>query len=356
MIGNFVQQTANNPGTAATVTLAGPSAGRRGIIAAFGGGATVYLGMEDGTQWQLVEALTVAGPPQQITITTVISNSAGTTARLNFTGSVRIYSVLPAERNIYHRADGSVPLTGDTTISKAQPQLVLNKSAPGQSAWLTGRTNGSTRWQLRLGNDEAEAGGNAGSNFDVLRYSDAGAFLDAPLAISRVTGGVNFSQRPTHAGNPIMPAGLIGYFVGTAAPAGWVKANGTLLSRTTFADLFAHANGTGLVSEADWTNNNFGRYSVGDGSTTFRVPDLRGEFVRSWDDARGVDSGRAIGTWQGDELRSHTHTIAAPAGSGIAAGGTSSLSGAGTQNITSSAAGGAETRPRNLALLACIKF
>jgi hypothetical protein len=122
MIGNFVQETANAPGSAATVTLAGPAAGRRGIIAAFGAGATVYLGMDDGTQWQLVEALTVAGPPQQITITTVINNSAGTTNRLNFTGSVRIYSAIPAERNVYERPDGTIQgatATGDAVFRAA---------------------------------------------------------------------------------------------------------------------------------------------------------------------------------------------------------------------------------------------
>ena len=122
MIGNFVQETANAPGSAATVTLAGASPGRRGIIAAFGAGATVYLGMDDGTQWQLVEALTVAGPPQQITITTVINNSANTTNRLNFTGSVRIYSAIPAERNVYARPDGTIQgatATGDAVFRAA---------------------------------------------------------------------------------------------------------------------------------------------------------------------------------------------------------------------------------------------
>jgi hypothetical protein len=122
MIGNFVQETANAPGSAATVTLAGASPGRRGIIAAFGAGATVYLGMDDGTQWQLVEALTVAGPPQQITITTVINNSANTTNRLNFTGSVRIYSAIPAERNVYARPDGTIQgatATGSAVLTAA---------------------------------------------------------------------------------------------------------------------------------------------------------------------------------------------------------------------------------------------
>ena len=242
MIGNFVQETANAPGAAATVTLAGPAAGRRGILAAFGAGATVYLGMEDGTQWQLVEALTVAGPPQQITITNVINNSAGTTARLNFTGSVRIYSAIPAERNVYARADNSVPLAGDVTVSKAQPQIVLNKAAAGQASWLTGQTNGSTRWQVRIGNDEAESGGGAGSAFDVLRYSDAGAFIDTPLAISRASGVATFSQRPTHAGAGLLTAGNVSVHSGS-----WVGVFDLGTTDTTFFDILLPANTQSII-------------------------------------------------------------------------------------------------------------
>ncbi len=37
-----------------------------------------------------------------------------------------------------------------------------------------------------------------------------------------------------------------------------------------------------------------------------RVPDLRGEFIRGWDDSRGVDSGRVCGTWQGDAIQNIT--------------------------------------------------
>nr|WP_242689499.1 phage tail protein [Photorhabdus cinerea] len=43
-----------------------------------------------------------------------------------------------------------------------------------------------------------------------------------------------------------------------------------------------------------------------------RVPDLRGEFIRGWDDGRGVDSGRVCGSWQGDAIRNITGDFGNP--------------------------------------------
>jgi microcystin-dependent protein len=143
-----------------------------------------------------------------------------------------------------------------------------------------------------------------------------------------------------NAGNDV---GQVATFAMSTAPTGWLKANGAAVSRTTYAALFTAVGTT---------------YGAGDGSTTFNLPDLRGEFVRGWDDGRGVDSGRAIGSAQDDALRSHTHTTRYESsalytpGSGGRYGTTS---GSAAPEPTS-ATGGAETRPRNVALLACIKF
>ena len=79
------------------------------------------------------------------------------------------------------------------------------------------------------------------------------------------------------------PVGSVYTFAGTAVPVGWLKCNGALLSRTTYASLFAVIGTT---------------YGAGDGSTTFALPDLRGEFVRGADDGRGVDAGRVLGSAQ----------------------------------------------------------
>jgi len=92
--------------------------------------------------------------------------------------------------------------------------------------------------------------------------------------------------------------GMVSGFAMATAPAGWLKCNGAVVSRTTFASLFARI---GTV------------FGAGDGVTTFAVPDLRGLFLRGWDDGRGVDAGRVFGSFQEMLLQSHNHTASAAA-------------------------------------------
>jgi microcystin-dependent protein len=170
-----------------------------------------------------------------------------------------------------------------------------------------------------------------------------------------------------------LPVGSILYFPANTAPSGVVKANGTLLNRVSFGRLWAFASASGnIVSDAAWTaaNGPIGSFSTGDGSTTFRIPDLRGEFVRGWDDARGVDTGRTIGSYQADAMQGHWHAFnynitGTIGGSGFMSGSTTANELAGnTDSIRSPVTDGtngtprtaSETRPRNIALLACIKF
>jgi len=138
-----------------------------------------------------------------------------------------------------------------------------------------------------------------------------------------------------------VPTGAVQQFAQNSAPTGWLKCNGAAVSRTTYSALFAVIGTT---------------YGVGNGSTTFNVPEVRGEFVRGWDDGRGVDSGRAIGSTQADELEAHTHTFPVSDGdanNGSYADGTPTATSSGT--VTTSSTGGSETRPRNIAFLFCIK-
>lgn len=99
--------------------------------------------------------------------------------------------------------------------------------------------------------------------------------------------------------NPVsLPSGAVQEFAGSTAPEGWLMCDGAEISRTTYAALFSVIGTT---------------YGVGDGSTTFNLPDLRGEFIRGLDNmgtaagAKGKDSGRALGSQQSHQMPQHDH-------------------------------------------------
>lgn len=199
----------------------------------------------------------------------------------------------------------------------------------------------------------------------------------------------------------LTPTGAMITMTSNSAPSGYLKANGASVSRATYAALWAFAQASGNLALTQGSKT-AGQYGPGDGATTFTIPDLRGEFVRGWDDGRGVDSGRNFASDQADDLKAHTHTGSAVSGGAHTHSGSTNSAGAhthgvdiatgpsgmggfpvefnpaGTQYPTSSAGahshtvtidsggahshtlsinntGGAETRPRNIALLRCIK-
>jgi microcystin-dependent protein len=100
----------------------------------------------------------------------------------------------------------------------------------------------------------------------------------------------------------------------TSARAGFLKCNGAMLNRADYPALWAYAQASGaLVSDASWGAGWWGCFSTGNGTTTFRIPELRGEFLRCWDDARGIDSGRGIGLSQASQNVWHAHGASAAA-------------------------------------------
>lgn len=168
-----------------------------------------------------------------------------------------------------------------------------------------------------------------------------------------------------------IPPGLIGYYAMTAPPAGWLRADGSQVSRTVYSALFA-AIGT--------------LYGSGNGSTTFHLPDLRAEFIRGLDNGRGVDSGRSLGSTQfsanlyhshygsTDYSGYHNHLITnrgdrAPMFPMSQEGNRvygdedyyptvpsyTEAGGGHSHSVSISGDGGGESRPRNVAMLACIK-
>tara|TARA_Y100000114_G_scaffold107044_1_gene100359 strand:- start:288 stop:1463 length:1176 start_codon:yes stop_codon:yes gene_type:complete len=91
-----------------------------------------------------------------------------------------------------------------------------------------------------------------------------------------------------------VPSGAVFCMAVATIPSGYLECNGQTVNRTTYAALFAVI-GT--------------QYGAGNGSTTFEVPDLRGEFIRGFDNGKGTDSGRSIGTAQAAAFGQHQHSV-----------------------------------------------
>lgn len=91
------------------------------------------------------------------------------------------------------------PSTGSGYVgfgASTSATLVLNKAsgAAGNISNIIGQTNNVDRWQLQVGNGGQETGANAGSDFGLYRYTDAGAFLGTAFSIARSTGHAYFEN------------------------------------------------------------------------------------------------------------------------------------------------------------------
>ena len=170
-------------------------------------------------------------------------------------------------------------------------------------------------------------------------------------------------------GAAVVAVGTVIWYAGSSAPTGYLKANGDSI-----------ANGSGTTQGV--TANFAALYAI----VGANLPDLRGEFVRGWDDGKGTDSGRAIRSTQTDQNESHTHTATSVVTDGghthsgdvhaarhdsgtMGSGDTHQLVGNSERSLsinsattgisvatTNATQGGTEARPRNVALLACIKY
>lgn len=153
------------------------------------------------------------------------------------------------------------------------------------------------------------------------------------------------------------PPGTVVMLASQNIPNGYrlLKCNGAAISRSAYADLFASIGTT---------------YGAGDGVNTFNVPDARGEFPRFADDGRGIDWLRTVGSKQGDAMRNITGTFEGNTDDGDSQKkgafyntgiGFAGANGAGWGGIIGFDASrvvptATENRPRNIALLACIRY
>lgn len=194
-----------------------------------------------------------------------------------------------------------------------------------------------------------KAPGVLGANYTLTLPSndgDSGEFLQ-----TNGTGTLTWATPSTQAG--AVPTGAVFCMALITVPNGYLECNGAEVSRTEEEDLF-NAIGT--------------TYGNGNGTTTFNLPDLRGEFIRGWASDRrddGVDpssdAGRGIGTDQSDAVGGDSEIEVSD---GTATGGSvtrltilenagsSSLSNLSLNNLGSQVS---ETRPRNVAMMYVIK-
>jgi len=137
------------------------------------------------------------------------STDPGTGVGLYFVGSGSFQTVLAGAALAFHtgannaraermrlHADGRVSFKGNIDITASWPTLTLDKQASGQGNVITGSVAGALRWQMRLGSDHPEVGGNAGSDFDLVRMTDAGTYNGIPLSVKRDTGRLHLATRP----------------------------------------------------------------------------------------------------------------------------------------------------------------
>lgn len=142
-----------------------------------------------------------------------------------------------------------------------------------------------------------------------------------------------------------LPVGSIVAFPVDTPPPGFLELDNSVKSSATYPDLSAYLGG---------------KFNKGDeGVGNFRLPEARGEFLRGWDHGRGVDAGRAIGSWQADDNKAHTHGTVYDVIVDTFAPGETRRNFLQQYNnmddVVTKASGGAEARPRNLAVMWCIK-
>ncbi|WP_315807492.1 phage tail protein [Pseudomonas sp. C9-3] len=229
------------------------------------------------------------------TVTQVLGKKSNTDGDYEWKdlGKINVTVDTIAERQTLAAGQTTVDLTVTTTYGLAVYIEGLRKDkGTGTDDWQPDAQNPT---RLKLGKSWP-----AGSRITLVNNEPAGSAA-APLerannlsdltdpAKARGNLGV-FSQAEA---KTLAPAGLVAFFARSSAPTGWLKANGAAVSRTAYAELFAAIGTT---------------YGEGDKFTTFNLPDLRGEFVRGWDDGRGVDGGRSFGSTQSGAVQSHNHT------------------------------------------------
>lgn len=304
-----------------------------------------------------------------------VNNISADVAAAAASASAAAASAVSAAASAAAASAGTVADNGVTTIKIVDDNVTNAKLANMATRTIKARKTGSTGDPEDCTLSEVLDFITSAAQGDILyRGASAWARLGAGTA-GQILQTNGTGANPSWATPVANPTGTIIMFADDVAPTGYLECDGAAVSRTTYATLFA------LVGTT---------WGSGDGSTTFNLPDMRGEFVRGWDHGRGVDSGRSFASAQSESIGPHNHT-ATTTGSTSSSGDhthtlshtqnsggvvsdryiTSTSEGVGTTNATTSTNGahthtltlsttvnnnsGTENRPRNKAVMFCIK-
>jgi hypothetical protein len=324
MLADYVEEIVAAPGSGLTIVLPGVApAGRQTWISAFPTLQPVLYSLDDLTQEEWGFGTIIPGAPSTLTRDTVIGTSAGTTARLNFTGPTRCYSFFPmlplwktlgnrVGRNLFHNPLFRVQQRG------AGPFTVAGYTA---DRWVAGTgTAGGTRTvafgtlpdaaRLQIGDEEAAqycayafSGGGAAGDFDVFNqriegvrrtsnktlivsfWANAGPSLKVGISVTQVfgTGG---------SANVTIPAQVITvvgtwarYTVALVIPSATGKTIGTVgtdyLQVTFYLSAGANSNGiAGGIGVQAGTINLWGMQAeIGPAPSPLEKPDIRTDWA-----------------------------------------------------------------------------
>ncbi len=160
------------------------------------------------------------------------------------------------------------------------PASALSGSVKDSTTASNGLTESTNNIKLGGTLSEATTIATSGSNTLAITGLQSGNLLTDSILVQTTTGVIRRLSMSALADKTV---GSIAIFPYQSIPSGYLECNGQAVSRTTYADLFAKIGTT---------------YGAGNGTTTFNIPDLRGEFVRGWDNGRGVDASRTLGSTQ----------------------------------------------------------